>query len=467
MSLRAVTQLHENEALVSAAQSAGGQLVVWVTASLLLLWHDVSFLMIVALGLVMLLPAQRRMILSFAAAGTILEMMMASSGMTLQRDGWLLGTLLAAGIGGLYAAFFGVRHFDRWPAFVRQFPIITLHLGIWGVLCLSTLPALAALAMVPFLSWRLSYLVMHGVSHKPGNTRFRDHLFYLVPVYGGTLTPYGKGADFLSRREAGDRGAFARSQLAGIKLLVLAALWAIALDLFDTLLFGQASRFFSGWPATWTLGWTRLTEQLVTASYPPWYQGWITVYLELIRSTLRIAVIGHVIVGCLRLLGFNVFRNTYKPLLAESIVEFWNRYYYYFKEVLVDFFFYPTFIRLRALSPSIRMLGAVFAAAFVGNMYHHVLSDPDTLLRLDVAGFWAQWGARFFYCFLLALGVWASMMRQQKVRLEGPKKGLFPRLRRIAGVWTYFGIIQIWTIAPDGVSIADVFELVFTLVGIR
>jgi len=25
-----------------------------------------------------------------------------------------------------------------------------------------------------------------------------------------------------------------------------------------------------------------------------------------------------------------MFRNTYKPLLAESIVEFWNRYYYYF-----------------------------------------------------------------------------------------------------------------------------------------
>ena len=44
------------------------------------------------------------------------------------------------------------------------------------------------------------------------------------------------------------------------------------------------------------------------------------------------------IVGYLRLCGFNVFRNTYKPLLAETMVEFWNRYYYYFKELLVNFF---------------------------------------------------------------------------------------------------------------------------------
>jgi hypothetical protein len=42
---------------------------------------------------------------------------------------------------------------------------------------------------------------------------------------------------------------------------------------------------------------------------------------------------GHMIIGTLRLFGFNVFRNTYKPLLSESILEFWNRYYYYFKEL--------------------------------------------------------------------------------------------------------------------------------------
>ncbi|MEF8725082.1 hypothetical protein [Candidatus Accumulibacter phosphatis] len=39
------------------------------------------------------------------------------------------------------------------------------------------------------------------------------------------------------------------------------------------------------------------------------------------------------IIGTLRLFGFNVFRNTYKPLPPESILEFWNRYYYYLKEL--------------------------------------------------------------------------------------------------------------------------------------
>ena len=100
------------------------------------------------------------------------------------------------------------------------------------------------------------------------------------------------------------------------------------------------------------------------------------------------------IVGCIRLLGFNVFRNTYKPLLAESIVEFWNRYYYYFKELLVEFFFYPTYLRSSWARPGIRMFLAVFAAAFIGNMYYHVLGSPETVLSFDLAGFLEAMGPK-------------------------------------------------------------------------
>jgi len=62
---------------------------------------------------------------------------------------------------------------------------------------------------------------------------------------------------------------------------------------------------------------------------------WVGLYLELVWETLSLAAKGHVWIGVLRLFGFNVFRNTYKPLLAETVVDFWNRYYYYFKELMM------------------------------------------------------------------------------------------------------------------------------------
>jgi hypothetical protein len=276
--------------------------------------------------------------------------------------------------------------------------------------------------------------------------------------------------DFLSRHEANDAASIARSQLAGIKLLLLAIVWIHARELLDITFFGEPAKRLAGWPTAWmggwTLDWPRLTELMRPGATRVWYQSWATGYLELIRATLALAAMGHVIVGCLRLLGFNVYRNTYKPLLSESVLEFWNRYYYYFKELLVDFFFYPTYLRLRGLSPAARMFAAVFAAAFVGNMYHHILIKPEHLIHFDLAQLWGTWSPRLVYCFLLALGIWVSMLRQQKLRAAGETTGYVVRLRRIAGVWTFFSIIQIWNVKHAGVGILDCTAFFLSLFGL-
>jgi len=461
-----LSRFHENARLVGAAQSVAGRLVLWAIALALLTWHGVSVFMMGALSLVMIFPAKRHVLLSIAAIGTVAEKMTETTGLDWLQDSIPLITMLAAGVGGLYFTYLLAKHFRKWPAFARRFPMLTLHVCIWIALCLSTFPRFGALVMVPFLVWRIAYMINLYRRGKAGDSRFRDHLFYLVPVYGGAQTPYGKGLDFLSGQEAVDRETFTRSQLAGVKLLWLALLWALVVDLFDASLFSETARHFTAWPAQWTMGLTRLPAILQAGDYPAWYQGWATVYLELIRAVLRIAIIGHVIVGCLRLLGFNVFRNTYKPLLAESVLEFWNRYYYYFKELLVDFFFYPAYLRLTSLPPRARMFAAVFAAAFLGNMYHHILAYPDTVLQLDPAGFWAAWGPRSVYCLLLAVGIWISMLRQQKSRLSGIDPGIFSRLRRIAGVWTFFGIIHICHTPAEGTGILDCPAFFVSLFGI-
>jgi D-alanyl-lipoteichoic acid acyltransferase DltB (MBOAT superfamily) len=198
-----------------------------------------------------------------------------------------------------------------------------------------------------------------------------------------------------------------------------------------------------------TLGIPALGQLVKQGAEAPLAASWVSIYCELVKQVLRHAAGGHVIIGVLRLFGFNVFRNTYKPLLAESVVEFWNRYYYYFKELMVTFFFLPTYAALgRRLGkwPQLRLFAAVFAAAFAGNVYYHLIKVGERMAEGRVLEELFEHRSRIFYCFLLALGIFVSMLRQQRLRGQPPAAGTANRILRIAGVWTFFSLIFIWNV---------------------
>ena len=71
--IRQITQLHENNRLVSIAQTPAGRLLIWLVAILLLAWHHSNPLMFAAFSLVMLWPLKRRILLSLAAAGMVID----------------------------------------------------------------------------------------------------------------------------------------------------------------------------------------------------------------------------------------------------------------------------------------------------------------------------------------------------------------------------------------------------------
>ena len=74
---------------------------------------------------------------------------------------------------------------------------------------------------------------------------------------------------------------------------------------------------------------------------------------------------------------------------SATLVEFWNRYYYYFKELLVRFFFMPVFMQLGGKLrdwPRLRLFVAVFAAAFVGNIYYVGTKELSSFLIVTPAG---------------------------------------------------------------------------------
>ena len=87
------------------------------------------------------------------------------------------------------------------------------------------------------------------------------------------------------------------------------------------------------------------------------------------------------IISVCRMAGFNALRNSYRPLSSRTLADFFNRFYYYFKELLVDMFFYPTFLRYWKRRKRLRLVFATFAAVAFGNSYFHISPGTGSLFR--------------------------------------------------------------------------------------
>ena len=453
---RAISQFHENERLISWLQNQ--RLVVWLTP------NRRKFFLVVGALLI-------------GGKGTWSRYLKWVEG---SAETWVIpvftfGILLSL----VYLIYLAAAHFQKLPGWIKRRPQISLNLLFWGVFALLwAIPdevgdfrdALILVAIsLPVLVWRCGYMLMSGQRGKAQRSRFRDHLFYIWPVWGGTNTPIGKGYDYLSQREAKTPDAYARSVLAAAKLIILAQLLDLFRIILGAILYGDSTSAFTRFFARHNLGMPRLNE-IVTGqtAVSPWV-GWIALYLELIWETLRHATLGHRWVSLLRLCGFNVFRNTYKPLLAQTLLDFWNRYYYYFKELLAEFFFFPIYLRHFRNSPKLRIFAAVFAAAFVGNMYYHFLEGRISFAKGEVLQIARALSPRMVYCGLLTLGIYFSMIRQTqrrgKVEQTNPSMERLIVLRRIAGVWTFFALINLWNTRVAG-SIGERLAFLLSLFGL-
>ena len=391
----------------------------------------------------------------------------------------VVGSALAvtAVVALLGLCFVAAAHFTSLPGVVRRHPQITLHGIFWGLLLIlwntssdhaGWRNVLMGMALIlPLLLWRMGYLLLSGQRDRVPGTQFTHHLVYLFPLQVGwfAFLPFGKGLDYLARHEARDEDALARSQLAGIKLILLAVLWQMVLGLMQGLLYGSpnwANRALGGFVVAKLPPFGQL---LALGDDAPLWASWASIYLELVTRALQVAILGHGVVGVFRLFGFNIFRNTYKPLLSETVSQFWARFEFYYKELLVDFFFLPTFAKWFRKWPALRMFAAVFAAAVVGNMYCHLIDlDHGVLVLHDFQAIWSH-HSRLFYCLLLAIGIFVSMRREQRRGGQAPRAGITRRVGRIVGVWTFFSLIRIWDHFPE-VSFVTRTQFFFGLFGL-
>ncbi|GAB0056446.1 hypothetical protein SIID45300_00754 [Candidatus Magnetaquicoccaceae bacterium FCR-1] len=448
-----ITQLHEDQRLWDFSVTLHGNITLWVLVVLLLSATEYLFLVPVMV-VAQLFPAKRLWIMGIGGGGLFLLKKL--NQLQVFQTFWFAFDA-AIIIGLIYLLYRVSLSFSRLPKIVKSNPQVALHLLLWlAIIVIFYLPddfrqnpawvftanLNVCLIFFSFLVWRLGFMLYSGKRGSIKKTNFLEHLTYCLPYLGSSQVPFGKGLEYLNSKMADGRLDLAKAQMAGLKLLVLAFIWDQSLDVLDWLFFSHDPNL----PPLFRL--YHITELIAISAttMPHLAVVWSSLVIDMVYETTQLAIYGHMIVGCLRLFGFHVFRNTYKPLLAKSLIDFWNRYYFYFKELLVDFFFFPIYLSFFRSHPKLRIFAATMASACFGNFYYHFLQHFDRLMISGEPLNFAKFSSYLFYTAVLGLAIFLSILKEQNQRGKehAATSSTWTTVRKIAGVWLFFTILRIW-----------------------
>jgi len=297
--------------------------------------------------------------------------------------------------------------------FIYRRPLVFLLSTFFALLFFVSAKILHGLAQVylwSFVSvfgtylWFMAYALtdLQTKDHSPLRLQFG----LLHPFWGSSSVPHGKGAAYIRKVMSRTPQELALSQVKGMKLLLICLFFRGVKFVFDQLMHGyfHVPQFVDAIKAQ--VNGTPFSGSLCWASLISAYFEWV----------FFISIIGNTFVGCARMSGFYLLRNTYKPIRATSIAEFFNRFFYYFKELLVDMFFFSTFVRYFRKQKRLRIAFATFMAAGIGNMLYHFVRDLDWIVGM---GFWKAligYQTYAFYCVVLAAGIISSQLWPYKPR---------------------------------------------------
>ena len=267
-------------------------------------------------------------------------------------------------------------------------------------------------------------------------------------------TPLGKGAAFLLRHLSTTPRELAITQIKAVKLLI----WMTVLILIQSAI----HRVF-----TVMLGIPKQDQAVVAFiqgnPYPLWI-NWISVILDTVIFSIYLAVYGHKAIGVARLAGFRLPRTMCRPMESRTLAEFWNRYNFYFKEVMVDLFYIPTFLRAPKQYPRVRMFIATFMAAGVGNFVFHIIRDLYEVHTKGFADLACSYLSYALYCGLLATGIGISQLRQHAG--ARPSNTWWGRVYSFVVIWGFITLLQNFDINMRQYSVLENLAFTASLFGI-
>lgn len=299
----------------------------------------------------------------------------------------------------------------------------------------------------------IGYILM-AVRQKPTLTNV-TLLGYIRPVWAESIVPI-KGPGYLSKFEANDAEAMARTRLKGLKL----AGWAVILYWLGELAFNQFVHVRLGLPY--------FDAQVRTVAAGGSYSiglSWLVVAVHFLERILIVGAAVHAFVAVIRMAGFCIPRGMLRPLESRTISEYWGRYLFYFKELLSDFFFFPTFQRCFKKHPRLRIAFATFMAAFVGNILFDAISQAPGFGLDGFAATIDNFYSYTVYAGGLTLGIIWSQLYQPVPKAEDGffRYQVLPRII----VLGFFGLLQIFDDSGGVIPLADRFTFLVSLFGVH
>jgi len=286
----------------------------------------------------------------------------------------------------------------------------------------------------------LAYALLEARSRDtlPGAVR----VGFMRPFWGGPSLPF-KGPSYLQKFEAESPEQLAAVRLRALKLVVWATLLAFACRLLEGGVYGIAA--LPTLPDT--------IAATVEGDPPGRTFGWLILFKTFVLNVISLGALVHTLVAVIRMCGYGIPRGMARPLSARTIAEFWNRYLFYFKELLVDFFFYPAFVRFFKKQPKLRIAFATFSAAFIGNLLFSIISQSHLFAEIGFVETLRAFDSYAVYALALSLALIASQLRARKPR---PQDGFLryqvaPRL----GVIGFFCVAQIFADESFSTSLAE------------
>ncbi len=424
--LRTFLAIDERDAFIRMAQTATGKFLIFVAAVLaattLLPWWESALVVSAAMAAAQL-PKLRTPIL-FAATwvAAFLEMSLAQNhiltdiGIVLQQENVTSWSATVLATSSLLIVMFGswlvLCATRRHPqSILARRPLVTLLLLEVILVGLSAPPVTHGLmramlwsllvVLTPYV-WFLPFAIMDQRSREPSPPGLQIAL--LRPFWSPAYLPFGKGAALLRKTLSKTPRDLSITQLKALKLLV----WS-------NVLFGMQATI--EWLGEYLLKTPSLQEAIdafLNGHPHPIASRWLALILEVATYSLNIALWAALFIGIARLAGYRLPRGSWRPLQSRTLMDYFNRFHYYFKELLVDLFFMPTFFTLFKRHPRLRMFFATFMAAGVGNAIWHFFYEIRLVATLGLANALESFTSYAFYCVVLATGIGLSQVRANR-----------------------------------------------------
>ena len=349
------------------------------------------------------------------------------------RYGLMAGVLVASALLILARRRFPRSGPARWPVL----SLLMLYAVLLGLACsgwLSSPARVGAFALLWALSaylWYLAYALRDANSKNSSPLWFQLATFH--PYFSGSWIPIGLGAANLRRCEVRDAPGLAVCQLKGLKLM--GHCWLL---------------YWLQKGMVWLrLGWgvptfhVLLRQQLDGTSLYPRTVCWGSLLYSFFEGLVEAYALGNLFVACARLGGFQILQQVYKPLGAGSVVEFWNRISYYYKQVVVELFFYPSFLGYFKKKPRLRQAFAVFMAAGVGNLCYHFRSLLGQVARQGLEPTLRGMQTYVCYCIVLCCALFLSQLR---LEARPTRPGLLGRCATLAWIVLFYSLLSVFDV---------------------